>query len=159
MSLILWNSGASYTATGFDWKNGVQPSPSNPLGNPSSYKGHTATNGPNFVMYLTTKYNKSPIQTYDFAWSGSTLPGVVHQVENEFVPNYTGKGKLDPGWRPSKTLFVIFVGINDLHSWSKGASYRDNVFKQYSGAIDTVSNEMQLHTLDLARCTNANMRD
>ena len=158
-SLTLWNSGASYTATGFDWKNGVQPSPNNPLGNPSSYKGHTATNGPNFVMYLTSKYNKSSIQTYDFAWAGSPVPGMVRQVENEFVPYYAGNGKLDPGWNPAKTLFAIFVGINDLDSWSKGSSYRNNVFKQYSGAIDTVSHQMQLCTLNLAGSTDANMRD
>ncbi|KAL8797649.1 MAG: hypothetical protein Q9195_000001 [Heterodermia aff. obscurata] len=130
--------GASYTATGFNWKTGVQPSPNNPLGNPSSYKGHTATNGPNFVMYLTTKYNKSPTQTYDFAWGGSPVSGMVRQVEKEFVPNYAGKGNLDPGWDPATTLFAIFVGINDLDSWGKGTSYRDNTFKQYSGAIDTL---------------------
>ena len=159
ISLTLWNSGASYTATGFDWKHGVQPSPSSPLGNPSSYKGHTATNGPNFVMYLTTKYNKSSIQTYDFAWTGSPVPGVVRQVENEFVPYYTGSGKLDPGWDPANTLFAIFVGINDLDSWGKGTSYRNNVFKQYSGAIDTVSIRMQVYTLNLAGSTNANMCD
>lgn len=157
MPLTLWNSGASYTATGFNWKTGVQPSPSNPLGNPSSYKGHTATNGPNFVMYLTTKYNKSPIQTYDFAWGGAAVPGMASQVENEFVPYYTGNGKLDPGWNPAKTLFAIFVGINDLDSWGKGTSYRNNVFKQYSGAIDTVSNQMQLCTLNLAGRTYANI--
>ena len=159
MSLTLWNSGASYTATGFNWKTGVQPSAGNPLGNPSSYKGHTATNGPNFVMYLTTKYNKSPIQTYDFAVSGSPVPGMVRQVEKEFVPYYTGKGKLNPGWTPSQTLFAIFVGINDLDSWSKGISHRDGVFKQYSGAIDSVSNQLQFYTLNLAGSTNANMCD
>ena len=130
------------TQTGFDWKNGVQPSPGNPLGNPSSYKGHTASNGPNFIMYLTNKYNKSPIQTYDFAWAGSPVPGMVGQIEDDFVPYYTGSGKLDPGWNPVKTIFAMFTGINDLDHWSDGDSYRDKVFKQYTGAIDTVSETM-----------------
>ena len=90
-------------------------------------------------MYLTTKYNKSPIQTYDFAWAGSPVPGMVGQIENAFVPYYTGNVKRDPGWNPTKTIFAIFVGINDLDHWSNGDTYRDNVFKQYTGAIDTVS--------------------
>ena len=88
-----WYSGASYTATGFDWKNGVQPSPGNPFANPASYKGHTSSNGPNFIMYLTTKYNQSMIQTYNFAWSGSPVPGMVGQIEDAFVPLYTGGAK------------------------------------------------------------------
>lgn len=124
----------------------MQPSPGNPLGNPTSYKGHTASNGPNFIMYLTTKYNQSPIQTYDFAWAGSPVPGMVDQVEKDFVPYFTGGAKLDPGWNPAKTLFAMFVGINDLDHWSGGVSYRDNVFKQYTGALDTVSDQLHFGT-------------
>lgn len=98
-------------------------------------------------MYLTTKYNKSPIQTYDFAWAGSPVPGMVGQVEKAFVPYFTGDGKLDPGWSPAKTLFAIFVGINDLDHWSLGYAYRDRVFEQYTGALETVSNEMHFRYL------------
>ena len=120
----------------------MQPSPGNPLGNPSSYKGHTASNGPNFIMYLTTKYNKSSIQTYDFAWAGSPVAGMVGQIEKAFVPYFTGHGKLDPGWDPAKTLFALFVGINDLDHWYLAYHYHDHVFTNYTGALETVSNKM-----------------
>ena len=90
-------------------------------------------------MYLTNKYNESAIQTYNFAWSGSPVPGMVGQIEDAFVPLYTGGAKFDPGWTSSKTLFAMFCGINDLNNWASGNTYRDNVFKQYTGAIETVS--------------------
>ena len=93
-------------------------------------------------MYLTTKYNHSMIQTYNFAWSGSPVPGMVGQIEDAFVPLYTGGAKFDPKWAPSTTLFAMFCGINDLNHWDSGDTYRDNVFKQYTGAIETVSGKM-----------------
>ena len=64
---------------------------------------------------------------------------MVGQIKDAFVPLYTGGAKFDPGWEPSKTLFAMFCGINDLNHWDSGDTYRDNVFKQYSGAIETVS--------------------
>lgn len=56
--------GDSYSATNFDF-NGVQPSADNPLGNPA-YPGTTTSNGPNYVDYLTTTYNKSLLLTYKY---------------------------------------------------------------------------------------------
>lgn len=126
------------------------PSPGNPLGNPSTYKGHTSSNGPNYIMYLTSKYNESRIQTYNFAWSGSPVPGMVGQIEDAFIPLYTNNAKLDPGWNPTKTLFTMFCGVNDLDHWGEGAAYRDNVFKQYTGAINTVS--VMIHGKSRIRC-------
>ena len=93
-------------------------------------------------MYLATKYNKGPILTYDFAWAGSPVPGVVGQVKNTFIPSYTGGAKLDPGWNPSHTLFGCFVGINDLDHWNTAenvVTYRDGVFGQYTDALERVS--------------------
>ena len=138
--VLTFGSGASYTATGFSI-TGTQPSSDNVLGNPNTYKGHTASNGPNFVMYLATKYNKSKILTYDFAWAGSPVPGVVGQIKDTFIPNYTGGAKLDPGWNPTHTLFACFVGINDLDHWNTAANlneYRDGVFNQYTDALERV---------------------
>lgn len=135
------SSGASYTATGFDWK-GTQPSPSNPLGNPSTYQGHTACNGPNFIQYLTRKYNDSRVQTYDFAWAGAPTTGVRQQVYNDFLPNYIPGKKLCPGWDASTTVFPMFVGINDLDHWNTAANvtvYRNGVFGNYSDAVKAVS--------------------
>ncbi|KAL8823792.1 MAG: hypothetical protein Q9191_005543 [Dirinaria sp. TL-2023a] len=129
--------GASYTSTGFKWK-GTQPSPNNPLGNPSTYQGHTASNGPNFIQYMTRKYNQSLVQTYDFAWAGSPTLGVKDQVLDDFLPNFVPGRKLYPGWNASTTIFPIFVGINDLDHWNTAKVlpvYRNGIFVMYSDAL------------------------
>ena len=96
-------------------------------------------------MYMTTKYNASIVQTYDFAWGGAPVLGMAAQVGDDFVPNFVAGAKMDPGWTPSKTLFPIFVGINDLDHWNSAtttaagiAAYRDNTFKLYASTLETV---------------------
>lgn len=56
---------------GFNWTL-TPPSPTNPLGNPG-YPGWTSANGPNWVGYLTVKYNDSLLQTYNLADGGATV--------------------------------------------------------------------------------------
>jgi len=56
--------GDSYSWTSFD-VNGPQPNATNPLGNPA-YASITTCNGPNYVDYLTTRYNGSFLQTYKY---------------------------------------------------------------------------------------------
>lgn len=96
-------------------------------------------------MYMTTKYNQSIVQTYDFAWAGAPVLGMADQVRNDYYPNYVRGTSKDPGWVPSRTLFPIFVGINDLDHWNSGAkdaagleAYRDNTFKLYTSTLETV---------------------
>lgn len=74
------------------------------------------------------------------------MPGVVGQVSSAFAPLYTGGGRLDPKWEASRTLFPIFVGINDLDHWNPATTFpvnymkhRDDVFVQYTSPIDVVS--------------------
>ena len=50
----------------------TQPSLGNPLGNPP-YPGYTSSNGPNWVDYLTVKYNQSLVETYNIAFGGATI--------------------------------------------------------------------------------------
>ena len=69
------SSGDSYTTTGFN-ASGPQPSPSNPLGNPD-YLGHTSSNGPNWIDYLTTKYNHTLLLTYNLAFGGATVDSAL----------------------------------------------------------------------------------
>jgi hypothetical protein len=97
-------------------------------------------------MYMTTQYNHSFVKAYDLSWAGAPVPGMLGQVSSVFAPFYTGGGRLDPKWVPSRTLFPIFVGINDLDHWNTGttfttglAAHRDDVFTQYARAIDLVS--------------------
>lgn len=114
------------------------PSTNNPLGNPP-YPGWTASNGPNWVGYLSTKYNASRVQTYNLAYGGATVdsdivtpyaPTVLSfkdQVHSEFLPGYTNHGNSDtdmsethpsapqaPAWQGNDTLFAIWIGINDV---------------------------------------------
>ncbi|ESZ99189.1 hypothetical protein SBOR_0396 [Sclerotinia borealis F-4128] len=95
--------GDSYTSTGFE-TNGTQPTPTNPLGNPP-YPGYPATNGQNWVDYLTVKDNKSTVLTYNLTNGGATVnsdlvapykpevSSIAEQIENQFFPTYAGKPK------------------------------------------------------------------
>lgn len=112
--------GDSYTTTSFNI-NADQPSPSNPMGNPALGQG-TWSGGPNYVGYLTTKYNYTTVLAYDFAFAGATItdsqvpvtdPSIhtfEQQVEQDFEPKYTGSNKF---WG-SNSIFSIFFGINDI---------------------------------------------
>lgn len=117
------NSGDSYTSTKFDI-HGEQPNLGNPLGNPP-YPGDTSSGGPNYVDYLTTTYNRSYIQTYNFGYGGGTVdhsllpstfsPYVLsfdQQVQQEFIPTYGDKVAVP--WSAANSLVTIFFGINDV---------------------------------------------
>lgn len=117
------SSGDSYTSTSFNI-NGPQPSVENPLGNPP-YPGATSANGPNYVDFLTTTYNRSFIRTFNLGYGGATIdPSLVgspyglivqsfrQQVQEEFVPTYATNSGVE--WTGSNSLFTVFFGINDV---------------------------------------------
>ena len=138
--------GDSYSTTGFN-DTGAQPSIANPLGNPA-YPGYTATNGPNWVDFLTTTYNKTFVETVNLAYGGATvdsalvtpyLPTVLsvkQQVNDEFVPVYANKTVIP--WASYDSLFGIFIGINDVgNSYSsQNASLNTIIFNEFSGLVD-----------------------
>lgn len=72
LPVLIFSTADSYTTTGFNATTGPQPSIGNPLGNPA-YPGHTASNGPNWVDYLTTKYNHTLVLAYNLAYGGATV--------------------------------------------------------------------------------------
>jgi phospholipase/lecithinase/hemolysin len=121
-------SGDSYTQTGYN-ATLTQPTPTNPLGNPT-YPGYTSSNGPNWVDYLTVKYNASTLLTYNIAYGGATVDStlvapyeptvssIVNQVNDEWYPVYANRTAAK--WTSEDTLFAIFDGINDVgNSWYK----------------------------------------
>jgi len=142
--------GDSYTTTSFA-VNGTQPSSSNPLGNPP-YPGYTSSNGPNWVDFLTVKYNKSLIETYNLAYGGATVdsslvaqyePTVldfVQQVNDEFIPTYVEKKTA--AWTSANSLFAAFFGINDVgNSYSQqNATLNADIFKVYSSLVEKLYN-------------------
>jgi len=142
-------SGDSYTSTSFN-PYGEQPSRSNPLGNPV-YPGATSSDGPNYVDFLTTTYNRSFVEAYNFGFGGATINYTIvpdafgtivqsfaDQVQKEFVPIYGNNSNVP--WRYSNSLFTIFFGINDC-----GTSYvtgNGNVISEliqsYQNIVDKV---------------------
>ncbi|KAH6711806.1 hypothetical protein DL95DRAFT_527944 [Leptodontidium sp. 2 PMI_412] len=106
----IFSFGDSYTSTNFDI-NGRQPSPEHPLGNTDLGNHQTSAQGPVWIEFLTTKYNTSPVLTYNFAVGGASIPdNYTYQVENLFQPKYS-KSKF---WLGSNTLFTSWIGINDV---------------------------------------------
>jgi phospholipase/lecithinase/hemolysin len=143
-------SGDSYTSTSFN-ETGIQPTPTNPLGNPP-YPGWTSANGPNWVDFLTVKHNKSVVLTYNIAYGGATInsalvapylptvSSVADQIQNQWFPTYASKPSFAP-WTSKDTLFAIFDGINDVgNSWWKGVEETTklyaNIFAVYHGLVD-----------------------
>jgi phospholipase/lecithinase/hemolysin len=146
--------GDSYTQTGFNYTL-TPPSPSNPLGNPA-YPGWTSSNGPNWVDFLTVKYNASLLLTYNLAYGGATVdsdlvppytPSVLslkYQVQNEFIPAYTGNSPAAPSapkWTGADSIFAIWIGINDVGNsyWFEDARLNalyEDIFEVYAGLLD-----------------------
>lgn len=149
--------GNSYTQTGFNFTQEPYPQPGNPFGNPS-YPGYTSSNGPNWIDYLTVKYNSSEFLTYNLAYGGATVDSALvkpyadtvlsikQQVLDEFVPGYTGASPSAPGapeWAGEDTLFAVWIGVNDVgNSYYNGEDATNalyaKIFDVYSGLVDTM---------------------
>lgn len=144
----MFTFGDSYSTTGFNVSL-AQPNTTDPLGNPT-YPGYTATNGPNWVDYLTVKYNESLIETVNLAYGGATvdsalvtpyLPTVLSlkaQVQSEFLPLYAA-GEVLP-WKSWDTLFGIFIGINDVGnsyaSLNSSVDLNALIFAEYASLME-----------------------
>ncbi|KAI1118323.1 carbohydrate esterase family 16 protein [Nemania sp. NC0429] len=144
--------GDSYTQTGFDYTL-AQPSAANPFGNPT-YPGWTSSNGPNWVSYLTFKYNASKLLTYNLAYGGATVDATLvtpyeptvkslrDQVESEFIPGYTGSAR-KATWTGKESVFAIWIGINDIgNSYWQGAdgtaALNAKIFAVISSLVDKI---------------------
>ncbi|KAK5131701.1 hypothetical protein LTR08_000755 [Meristemomyces frigidus] len=140
--------GDSYTTTSFNI-TGAQPNAANPLGNPA-YPGYTATNGPNWVDFLTTTYNETFLETINLAYGGATvdsalvapyLPTVLsvkQQVQNEFIPVYADHPSFFD-WQANSTLFATFIGINDVgnaYGEANSSIIYSLIFPEYAGLMD-----------------------
>ncbi|KAI7504431.1 carbohydrate esterase family 16 protein [Hortaea werneckii] len=142
--------GDSYSTTGFNLSL-TQPSESNPLGNPE-YPGYTATNGPNWVDFLTVTYNRTLLETVNLAYGGATVdseliapykPTVLSmkdQILDEFVPMYAGSPDFFE-WQANNTLFAIWIGINDVgnaYTQANSSLVYPLVMTEYTSLLDTL---------------------
>ncbi|CAE6454046.1 unnamed protein product [Rhizoctonia solani] len=103
--------GDSYSTVGFRSTSPV-PNPTNPIG--LKYPGTTITKGENWAGVLTTKVNESLILTWDYAVSGQQVTGVVKQIGEQFIPT-AGKRPSWCPWNATNSLFVTWIGINDIN--------------------------------------------
>ncbi|TVY84411.1 Acetylesterase [Lachnellula suecica] len=136
--LLILSSGDSYTSTNFDI-NGAQPSlPDNPMGNTDLGNGQTSANGPVWINYLTTKYQASPVVTYNFGVGGAVIPdNYTYQVNNLYQPKYT----TDKFWTGQNTLHLSWIGINDCSfCWLQGGNFTliSDALNQYSALMETM---------------------
>ncbi|KAL8851753.1 MAG: hypothetical protein Q9221_003363 [Calogaya cf. arnoldii] len=141
--------GASNSDTKFDPTKG-QPNDTYPLGNPFTDSANppygTFTNGPNWISYLTFKYNESLIYTYNMARSGAVVNttaigqnqpiDLVHQITDRFIPNYVTKNEV--GWNASNSLFNLWFGTNDVDRTYNQQNVLINhaVFESYLGQLE-----------------------
>ncbi|PKS10975.1 hypothetical protein jhhlp_002734 [Lomentospora prolificans] len=146
--------GDSYTQTGFD-VTGEAPSASNPMGNPP-YPGWTSSNGPNWVGFLTNKYNATAaLRTYNLAYGGATVdsdlvepwqPTVLSlrdQVTDLFLPNYAPGSANAPDWDPKSTVFGIWIGINDVgNSFWSGEDATTELYGQIFDVYASLVNDL-----------------
>ena len=129
------------------------------MGNPA-YPGLTSSDGPNYIDFITTTYNQSYIQAYNFGYGGAvvndsvvpdgfgpTVKNFVDQVEREFLPTYVNNNEV--AWDSSNTLFSIFFGINDVtNSWSMDDdSLNYEVIQSYQNLVNEVC--IFLHCQDI----------
>lgn len=121
-------SGDSYTSSEFN-TSGVQPSLSQPFGNPPvgtssddllsdpQIFAQTTANGPNWPMYLSVIYNTTATLLYDFAISGASIPdGFTVEILNEYEPQYASQFGQGPGqWNSDNSIFASWISINDIN--------------------------------------------
>lgn len=130
----VFSFGDSYTTTEFNWQALPYPSAEAgvPLGNPA-YPGITSANGANWIDYLTVRYNRTLLTTYNLAVGGATagpvgpevptIKSLRGQVHDWFMPAYAhrgGDGRAPgaapgaPSWRGDDSVFTFWLGINDI---------------------------------------------
>ncbi|KAL4885403.1 hypothetical protein BJY04DRAFT_214201 [Aspergillus karnatakaensis] len=160
--LSLFSFGDSYSSTGFNVSS-TQPSLQNPMGNPRLGDG-TAADSINWIGYLTTVYNDTPILSYNHAVFGATVdnkivPGepwdLASQIEQTFKPHYCLDSSLQSErqsrfqphsqsqshWTSDAALFAIWVGINDIdqiYTLPDYPAFIDRDIQRYFNLIDTL---------------------
>lgn len=142
--------GDSWSMTGFN-ATGNPPSLDNPLGNPA-WPGKTSTNGANWIDYATYTYNESLILTANFAVGGATVDedlipppmphdfnkrgGLKYQIK-EFSSLLADSSRFE--WHADSSLFVIWIGINDIHEAELNPQFRTlfpNIMEVYAAQVD-----------------------
>lgn len=150
----LFTFGDSWTSTGFI-PYGPQPNDSNVIGNPP-YPGFTSTNGPIWFEHLINEYNDSSVKSYNLASGGavvdamlvkqflqSGIRSLIEQIRVDWLGNYGRRARIHGQhadlWKPTNTLFAIWIGINDVtRTNDTGSIILPHIFNEYEMLLSEV---------------------
>ncbi|KAG8813972.1 hypothetical protein FRC17_001353 [Serendipita sp. 399] len=116
--------GDSYSSVIEEEETLPNPTSSHPLGSSEPFPGDPWTGqGPNWVGHLLLRltnqsynnstsslFHNSNLRIYDYAKAGDDVNGLAHQVRTKFL----GKQARTVRWNAQDSLFVLWIGINDL---------------------------------------------
>ncbi|KAK0611943.1 hypothetical protein B0T14DRAFT_439719, partial [Immersiella caudata] len=145
--------GDSYSQTGFNTSL-AKPSLSNPFGNPP-LPGWTASGGLNWVGFLTSHFNATPLLTYNFAYGGATTNASLVTPWRPDVLSFTDQISLFAGsigteprpeyapWTGSNALVGIWMGVNDVGNawWKEEGEYEvlvGGIMDSYFGGLEVL---------------------
>jgi hypothetical protein len=156
--------GDSFTTIDFK-VTGTQPTSGNPTGN-RHWTKLTSANGPNWLDYFITRYNVSEIMAYNIAFGGATVDSALakpifpsnarslkQQIRDDWLPVYGSigsiKGKYRGVWDSENSLFMIWMGINDVFRTyeTKDPELVSRIFDQYEMLIGEVC-KVPRHKID-----------
>lgn len=100
--------GDSYSSVNDDDSFMPHPTREEPLGTP--FPGDPWTErGPNWVGHLV-RVHQPQLKVYDYAKGGATISGLSTQIRKKFLARHATSVQ----WSASDSLFVLWIGINDL---------------------------------------------
>ncbi|CUA72711.1 hypothetical protein RSOLAG22IIIB_10245 [Rhizoctonia solani] len=107
--------GDSYSTVSWTPTTAPNPTSASPIG--VQWPGVTSVGAlqPNWVGYMTNGFNQSNLLAYDYAISGNNITGYTSQVQTEFLPT-AGQKPADIPWTADNSIFISWIGINDLAS-------------------------------------------
>jgi len=108
-------------------KDTPRPTLEEPLG--IKFPGFPYAEGSNWVAYIAREYSQSPLLIYDYAQSGQTTLALKRQLDLFKQQNLKGDILPLPLWKAESSLFVTWMGINDLAMSDDIKSAQERIFK------------------------------
>ncbi|KAG9118471.1 hypothetical protein FRC07_007009 [Ceratobasidium sp. 392] len=121
--------GDSYSTVSWAPTTAPTPTPANPIG--VEWPGITSVGAlqPNWVGYMTNGFNVSNLLAFDYAIAGNNITGFTSQIQNEFIPT-AGQRPASSAWAADNSVFVSWIGINDLHEDADTAITINSIMQQ-----------------------------
>ncbi|KAL1685207.1 hypothetical protein GGG16DRAFT_129548 [Schizophyllum commune] len=104
-------------------------------------------NYPGYAQEQDPAYERDPLLVYDYARGGKTIPDVISQIEDQFLPRLGQWHRPQPAegagqggdaakvWTSANALFVTWVGINDC-AFRSTREAREEAFQRLFAAQD-----------------------